>query len=79
MEFLADKTVIAEPKFLEKMNGSKFEERFAKIKCVERKECDWTFNGADVSYSYRESLRKEIDDAQKSRRKDIEGDKNKNC
>ncbi len=62
MEFLADKTVIAEPKFLEKMKGSRFEERFTKIKCVEHENCVWAFNGADVSYSYRESFRKAIDE-----------------
>lgn len=61
MEFLADKTVIAEPGFLEKIQASKYAESFANIKCVACEKFYDAFNGVDISYEHREALRSAID------------------
>ena len=61
MEFLADKTVIAEPGFLQKIQASKYAKSFADIKCVTCERFSDAFNGVDISYEHREALRSAID------------------
>lgn len=61
MEFLADKTVIAEPGFLQKIQASKYAKSFADIKCVTCERFSGAFNGVDISYEHREALRSAID------------------
>lgn len=61
MEFLADKTVIAEPGFLQKIQASKYAKSFADIKCVTCERFSGAFSGVDISYEHREALRSAID------------------
>ncbi len=61
MEFLADKTVIAEPGFVQQIQASKYAKSFADIKCVTCERFSGAFNGVDISYEHREALRSAID------------------